>query len=248
MGLWGGALLLGKNKVLFILLILTLTFVSCAPICYANSAEPPSILIIVFDAPADLEISMGLEDNVVKAAKRDKLFESYYTFYSRDIKVAGDYNIKATTGGSSFEISLAEPLKAYNNIYTLDLKNQTLTPGKSVLRSAGLVSVRVVLTLLIEGFIFYLFGYRQKRSWMAFLAINLITQGALNIWINGYPPMQSYIIIGLIMAEVLVFIVEAFAYLIVIKERNALTTFLYVIVANFLSLVAGGYLITKLPI
>jgi len=237
-----------KNKPLFIFITLALIFLTYTSICYANSAEPPSILIIVYNAPDDLEISIGSGNNIVKAKRTDKSFESYYTFYSMDMKIAGDYNIKVTTGNSHFEISLDEPLKFYNNIYTLDLKNQTLTPGKSLLRSIALVSSRVILTLLIEGFIFYLFGYRQKRSWIVFLIINLITQGILNIWINGVSPLQSYIIIGLISMEILIFIVEAFAYLIAVKERKALITFLYVITANFLSLLVGGYLITKLPV
>jgi len=47
--------------------------------------------------------------------------------------------------------------------------------------------------------------------------------------------MQGYIILGLIIAEFLVFIVEALAYLIAIRERRVLTTFLYVITANFLA-------------
>jgi len=237
-----------NSKLLFFFIILTLAFSIHTLICYANAAEPPSILIIVFNAPEDLEISMGSVHTLVKAKRTDKLFESYYTFYSMDIKTAGDYTIKVATGNSSFEISLDKPLKYYNNIYTLDLKNQTLTPGKSLVRSSVLVSARVIFTLLIEGIVFYLFGYRQKRSWIAFILINLGTQGALNIWINGASPLQSYIILSLIFAEIRIFIVESFAYLVSVKERNSLITFLYVIVANFLSLVAGGYLITKLPI
>ena len=92
-----------------------------------------------------------------------------------------------------------------------------------------------------------LFRSREKRSWQIFLIINLITQGALNIWINGLFPMQSYLFIGLLFLEILILIVESIVVLSSIKEYRKGRKFLFVITANFLSLVAGGYILTILP-
>lgn len=214
-------------------------------VCYGNSAEPPAIIIIVPDAPDDLEISLGPEN--VKARITDKVIESYYSFSRSDLK-STQYTIKVTTRDGTFEIKLDTPLSSYNNIFVLDLKTHTLTPGKSLSRSIKLVSLRVVLTLLIEGIVFYLFGFRKKRSWLIFLLVNLFTQGFLNIWLNNIAsPLGSYLIFSLIAGEFLVFIIEMAAFLIFVHERERWLTAFYVILANFLSLIVGGYLITVFP-
>jgi hypothetical protein len=206
------------------------------------------VLIIVPNAPEDLEISIGSDNLYAKANITDKHIEKYYTFYSQELGNVNKYNININTGDKSFEILIEEPLKKYNNIYTLDLVKQTLTPGKLLTRSVFLVSLRIALTLLIEALVFWLFGFRSKRSWIVFLAINLITQGALNIWLNGFLPLGSYLVFSLIFGEFLVFIAEIIVFLTIVKEHRPMRTLLYVIAANLLSLFAGGYIITVLPI
>ena len=215
-----------------------------APQCEANSAEPPSILIIVPNAPDELEISMGN----IKAGRTNKAFESYYTFYRTDIKSTNN-TLRFTTSSRSFEITINVPLASYNNIFTLDLDNQTLAPGKSLSRSIILPSLRIILTLVIEGIVFFLFGYRKKKSWLIFIIVNLLTQGILNILLAGnYSPLNNYLIFSLIAGEIVVFIVEIIAFLILINEHGRLRTASFVILANLSSLIAGGYLITVLPV
>ncbi len=236
------------NKLLPIIFLSILIVIAISPICYGNAAEPPSILIIVPDAPENLEISIESNGEYRSANKVNKIVEKYYTFYSRDLKNTENYNLKIETEENYFEILIDEDLKSYNNIFTLDLKNQTLTSGKSLSRSITLVSLRIALTLIIESLIFLAFGYRKKKSWIIFLIINLLTQGVLNIWINGFSPLISYIFLALIFGEIQVFIVEIFIFLKFVKEHSKLRTVLYVLLANLLSLIAGGYLITILPI
>lgn len=234
---------------MFVILFLAIfTLISMPNTSYGNSAEPPSILIIVPNAPDDLEISIGFGNSFTKARKADKVIEKHYTFYLREIQRVEDYKFNISTVDNSYEISLDKPLQSYNNIYTLNLHAQTLIQGKSLSRSILLVSLRIILTLIIEGIVFWLFGYRRKRSWIAFLGINLITQGSLNLWINGFPPTTSYLIFALIFIEIFIIIVEAFSFLTLTKEYSKATTVLYVIGANILSFVVGGYIITVLPI
>jgi hypothetical protein len=234
------------KRALVCIALLILLFGIYTPACYGNSSEPPSILIIVPGAPDDLEISIG--ENTIANRIEHKEFESFYTFYSYQLK-STDYIVTVTTGGKTFNIKLDTPLKSYNNIYTLDLKNQTLTPGKSLSRSVARVSIRVILTLVIEGIVFLLFGYRRKKSWLVFLIVNLLTQGILNIWLNGYTPrISSYLLFSLILGEILVFFVEMIVFLIFIKEHRRWRTALYVIAANLLSLIAGFYLMAALPL
>ncbi|HHV99615.1 MAG TPA: hypothetical protein GXX36_08590 [Clostridiaceae bacterium] len=240
--------LLKAGKLIAAMILLAFMLIAVTSICYGNAAEPPSIIIIVNNAPDDLEISVGSGNTYVKTNKTSNIIESYYTFYSRDLKADDGYTIKVSTAGSTFEILLEEPLRTYNNIFTLDLKNQKLTAGKTLARSVLLVTLRIILTLLIEAVVFWLFGSRNKKSWIAFLVINLITQGALNIWINGFSPLKGYIIVSLIFGEINVFIFEIIAFLAILREHRPIRTFLYVVIANLLSLFAGGYIITVLPV
>ena len=108
--------------------------------CQANAAEPPSIFIIVSNAPDDLETS--------------KSFEIYFSFYLYDLQ-GTSYTFQVTAGGEVFEIELDKPVNTYNNIYTLNLEKQTLTLGKSTSRSALLIFSRVAFTLVIEGLLFF---------------------------------------------------------------------------------------------
>lgn len=241
-----------KLKSIVVIMLSILIFVFTASTCYGNSAEPPSILIIVPNPPSDLEISIDTGNTYVEANKVDKVvvekvIERYYIFYSSKLGNTRDYVFKITTGDDSYEIAIEKPLKSYNNIYTLNLKNRTLTPGKLLSRSILLVLIRVILTLVIEGIIFWLFGFRNKDYWIAFFIINIITQGALNIWINGFTPIESYLILNLVAAEILVFIAEIKAFLTVIKSCRWHTV-LYVLTANLVSFIAGSYIITFLPI
>ncbi len=237
-----------SNRILFAIILSILTVFAATAISFGNSAEPPSILIIVPDAPDDLEIEMFSNDKYIKADKLDKTLEKYYTFSLHDLEGLSKYKFKISTEDSSFEILLDEPLQGYNNVFTLNIKKQTLTSGKLFSRTLKLVSLRITLTLIIEGLIFLSFGYREKRSWIIFLVINLLTQGFLNIWLNGFTPMKSYIFFALIFGEIWVFIAEAIGFSIFIKEHNRSKTIGYVLLANFLSLIAGGYLISLLPL
>ena len=236
----------GKKRLILIVALSML--IALVSVCYGNSAEPPSILIIVPNAPEDLEVSIGSGNTNMMANIRDKVIENYYAFYSSELRIAKDYTVRVSTRESSFEIVLEKPLKKYNNIYTLNLADKTLKPGKLLSRSIILVSMRIIMTLAIEAIIFWLFGFRNKKSWIVFLIINIITQGALNIWLNGSAPLTSYLVFSLIFMEFFVIIAEIIAFLAILKERGRGRTLLYVIAANFLSLLAGGYIITVLPV
>ena len=236
-----------RVRLILIIMLLSLVFVSFDYVCHANAAEPSSIRIVVSRPAPELENSVKIGDSYVRADKITRAVENYYTFYSRHLEDVRDYMFRVTTRDDSFEIVIDKPAKRYNQIYTLNLANRTLIPGKSFSRSVLLISIRVILTLIIEGIIFWVFGFRKKDHWIAFLIINVITQGLLNIWINGFVPIQSYLVLNLIAAEILVFIAEIKAFLMLIKEQR-LRTILYVLTANLMSLLAGGYIITVLPV
>lgn len=231
-------------------MLLCMLMISIIPtIALANSAEPPSLVILINNPSEDLSIVMVSNEKQTKARVRRVAWEGYYAFYSRDMKAGKLYTFKVTTMGENFECKLSEPLQGYNNVFTLDVSNRKFTAGKYPFRWLLLVSIRLLLTLLLEGIIFWSFKFRQKRSWLMFLAINLVTQGVLNIWLNsGGSLMPSYLIFSLIIGEFFVFGAEMIAFPILIDEHKKSRILMYVFIANLISLIVGGYIISALPV
>ena len=136
----------------------------------------------------------------------------------------------------------------YNNLLTLNFETQILTLGQRWWRQPVLTAVRVMLTLLVEGLIFFVFGFRNKRSWIVFFAVNLATQGWLNYIINSSAFSNGYWLIGLYLAEFVIFIAEAIVFLLAVKEKKKWQRPLYAVSANAASLIVGLLLINCLPI
>ena len=230
-----------KLLLIFLLLPVIALFTSTSK-CYANSPAPPSIFIIVPNAPKDLVLSIGS----VEGHRKDKALESYYGFFF-DFNKTIDENLQITTSGKTYQIKLPA-LTSYSTKFTLDVGNKTLSPGTPSFRVYEFAAITVLFTLVIEGVIFFLFSYRKKSSWITFFVTNLVTQGFLYIWLNNtvYPSFQSYLTLYLLFGEVWVFIIEIVVFLFLVKEYPRPRTFLYVILANLASLIAGGFLINAL--
>lgn len=233
-----------------ILLVFTLTLMLVSPAIpsFANSAEPPSITILTQNPPDDLTLTLTLGEQIIEAKMLDKVFEHYYSFYASSLKNGEDILITMSHSGEKSAIQIEAPPNHYNNIYTLDWEKGTLTPGKAPFRSAKLVGLRVIFTLLLEALVFFLFGFRQYKSWTFFIFINLITQGILNLWLGGQSLLSGYIVFALVFGEIFVFIAEILSFAHFIDEKSVARRIVYVLVANSLSLVLGGYLISRLPL
>lgn len=215
----------------------------------ANSAEPPALVILVNNPPEDLAIELTDAQREPPGNVRRVAWEGYYSFYSWQIQSQDSYSFQITTGDTSFPCTLEGPLAGYRTTATLDLAARTLTPGTPPLRTAALVALRVAVTLLLEAAVFALFRFRQRRSWLIFLIVNLVTQGTLNILLADSPSLwPSYLIFGLIAGEILVFIAEMIAFPLLVKERKKGLLVLYAFAANLVSAIAGGYLISLLPV
>ncbi|MCL2632452.1 MAG: hypothetical protein FWD45_05150, partial [Coriobacteriia bacterium] len=227
---------------------------------YANSAEPPLIIIVVSGAPEDMTVSIRFAESTgigtVQLSKSQKAWESYFRFnyWMLDFSLVSFEDVTldgATLVVSSESINFECPIpesatQGYNNLITLNLKDQSLTLGMSPYRSIMLVSLRVVLTLVIEGLVFLLFGYRQLKSWLTFLVVNLITQGALNIFLSG-PTFNPYRLFGLFFLEAIILTTEAIAFTVTLKEHSKRRAVAFAFVANAASFMLGGLMITYLP-
>ena len=124
---------------------------------------------------------------------------------------------------------------------------RTIAEGEKPLRTPLLIAMRVLLTLAIEGLVFYLFGYREKRSWRVFFIANLVTQTGLNLLFHGISLGYMWAIVFYPL-EMLIAAIEAKVYCGFITEKSKKMSILCAVVANLLSMLCGGYIISHLPI
>ena len=229
----------------------------------ANSAEPPCVTVLVLAPPGDLELTIEFDSAQGEEPQRlsgDRmLWEGYYRFYGRwDIDPEGltGARLVAETGGERFALPIDPTgFARYNNLITLDVGARTLTQGQPWWRQPLLVVLRVALTLALEGLIFYLWGYREKRSWIVFLMVNLVTQFGVNIAILCFLPAASrtydamwakVLLYGPM--EVLVILLEAIALPLLLKEQRKRTAVGCAVMANILSWFLGSVLLSVLPV
>lgn len=97
-------------------------------------------------------------------------------------------------------------------------------------------------TLVIEALILLLYGYKWKTSWKPFLAVNLVTQGALalyfsvNIVQHGFSFWYLFLFIP---AEVVVAVAEALLYRRFLTSQGKANALAYGLTANAASAVLG---------
>lgn len=204
---------------------------------FANSAEPPSLVIIVEDPPEDFEMTLLSLTGSNDGRRYDYIGEVHYTFYYRDLNLNSPTSVMVTANGKTQTIELPSLINRYHEVHTLDLDTLTFSPGETAMRTYKIVSFRVISTLLIEGFIFFLYGFRNRRSWIGFLILNLFTQAALNISLINVPMYSGYPIFYLIYFEFFVFLAELIAIHFFVREKTAGKRNVFVLVANTLSLV-----------
>lgn len=243
-------------RIISVCMLLLLLSIPCATVASANAAEPPSFTVIVSNPPKDLSLSLRFADGenteAVVLNKERKAWETYYRFFYHMSPIGNDYLDHAVltvqSSEKSFQCTLpAASFRKYNNLLTLNLETENLTIGQSPFRVPSLIALRLIMTLVIEGAVFFLFGYRKKSSWITFFVINLITQGALNGLLTG-PNLGAYWWFGYIFGEILVFVVELIVFVRFTKEFRKRRAAVYTLAANAASLLLGGLLITYLPV
>ena len=104
-------------------------------------------------------------------------------------------------------------------------------------------------TLLIEGALLLLYGYRSRRSWLVFLLVNLVTQGAFAAYLAATVLSHGasrWSLLFYFPAEVVITVVESLLYRRLLTERSWERAVGYAIVANACSATVGALLIDPL--
>ena len=94
--------------------------------------------------------------------------------------------------------------------------------------------LRVAVTIIVELFLAYLFGYREKKQLLTITVVNVITQMILNAFLvfSDYFGGGLMWMIMFPLGEVIVFIIELIIYLFTIGKEGKGKAFLYTLLAN----------------
>lgn len=155
----------------------------------------------------------------------------------------------------SFLVSEVLHKYAFDSYFTVDVNGNSLTAakgggGKGIITEVVGLLIRVVLTVLIEIGIAFVFGYRGKRELKLILITNVITQVLLNALIAAadYSLGPLAATFAYIAGEIAVFIVEAAVYSanlprITEQRTKGGRAVGYAFAANLASFVGGGALL-----
>lgn len=231
----------------------------------ANGAMGPDMTIIVLGGPEDLTIDIVKTDGInegrihLEGAVQIGFERRYRVDYLREwtahpeeelLQNATKTTLEVRGTGLSWDIPAdGIEYKGYSHLVTLDVKNREVIPGQPPWRQPLLVGIRVVFTLLVEGVIFYCFGYRRKGSWAVFILTNVLTQTGLS-FLMAQAEFGIYLLSLLVyfVAEPLVFIAEALAYAVLLREKSWKRGTACALSANAASLFLGLLLYAFVPI
>lgn len=244
------------KKIMSIMFLILFSFFLFVINTKANSAEPPMVWILVPGTYERAEGVLIIDSKVIPGYVRSNKMETYIRFYYSSIpdfdhqKNLDGRNARFVITLDNHQYTISSDIRGhgYNDLYTLDLETMTLSEGTTLERNAFLISLRLFSTLILEGFVFFLMGYRQRKTWMLFLLVNLVTQGVLNVLINAHRPENFYMIFALIFYEIWIIITEEVILLLTVKEGKKPKLFFTILLANLLSLFLGGWFIMNLPL
>lgn len=120
---------------------------------------------------------------------------------------------------------------------------QEATPP--LLRFFVRLAATLIPTLIVEGLIFWLFGFREKRSWEVFLTVNLVTQFGLHlaagvsISLSGWHFLNYFFIA--ILPELVIWAIEAAAFSYLLQERGRYQRIGCALAANIVSFALGYF-------
>ena len=132
---------------------------------------------------------------------------------------------------------------------TVDWAAKTVSVPPAVVAYALQFLCMLIPTLLIEGVLLYVFGYRSKKCWKRFLLVNLITQGGFAVYLavtvlnHG---VSGWSLLFYIPIELVITLAEVLLDRWLLTEKGKGRAMGYAIVANIHSATVGLLLIDPL--
>lgn len=113
---------------------------------------------------------------------------------------------------------------------------------------------RILITIAIEMVLALLFGFRKKKQLLLLIGVNTATQVVLNVLLNviNYKSGHWAFVVYYVLFELIVFVLEAVIYCALMNRFSEKTKakwfyWVYALVANAVSFVAGIYIAQVLP-
>ena len=121
------------------------------------------------------------------------------------------------------------------------VREATPPPLRFLIRLAA----TLIPTLLIEGALFWLFVFRERRGWLVFLAVNTATQVGLHLAVGSILPQAGWHFLNytltILIPELIVWMAEAAAYAFLLREHSRGRRVGYAFAANFASFLLGYF-------
>lgn len=128
---------------------------------------------------------------------------------------------------------------------TVDYETKAVTVPPVWRAYAVQLLTTLTTTLVMEGLLLALFGFwKQKRNWLVFLLVNLVTQGGLAIWtahtfsLHG---LTGWSALAIFPAELVILLVETAAYALLLTGQPRSRAAAYGFLANLFSAVLGFF-------
>ena len=156
------------------------------------------------------------------------------------------FKVIIVTESGTVKVSDVVEKTVYQQVFSLDFADMTVKTSQSAAKSYLIQFASTFFpTLIIEFLLLFTFGLSPKKYWWAIIAVNLVTQLFLTSVLACNPViLYGGFIFFFVMLELVVMLIEAAAYLVIMKKERLWKRIVYAVTANVASAVVGGILLT----
>lgn len=156
------------------------------------------------------------------------------------------FKVIIVTESGTVKVSDVVEKTVYQQVFSLDFADMTVKTSQSAAKSYLIQFASTFFpTLIIEFLLLFAFGLSPKKYWWAIIAVNLVTQLFLTSVLACNPGiLYGGFIFFFVMLELVVMLIEAAAYLVIMKKERLWKRIVYAVTANVASAVVGGILLT----
>ena len=254
------------KKKLILSLALAALLLSALPVeACAIGPYPPTLTVIVYGAPKDLQMRVVLQYEGQPLScpmeREHRAWETMFRLYRDGVSIFDHWHgnghdfrgavLLLISGGEERSVPIPDGLlkpRGYDEVLTLRYADGSLTYGFTAWRAPLLIGMRVLAALLIEGLFFRLSGFTERKSWLMFLAINIVIHGALNALCYGrFNLTDPRYPVAFFITILLSFLAELCAFLLLVDEYDSDRLTAYLLKANLASHAFNNLLISFLP-
>lgn len=161
----------------------------------------------------------------------------------------GRFRIAAATADTAQATAQVYDLDTFHGTIVYDwAANAVVSFNSHALYFVGQFLITLLATLLIEGVVLYLFGFREKRTWKVFFIVNIMTQLGLHALCSNAAASASFTgsPFPLLLPELVIFAVEAFAFSHYMEESTGRRRRWCALTANLVSYLSSVVLLRLL--